>query len=244
MTTLKTLLLDIETAPGLGFAWEKYETNIIEFVKDWYMLSFTVKWLDDTKIHTYALCDFPTYQKNKESDLELVRKLWDFVNEADVIVAHNGDSFDIRKMNARFIVNGLTPPAPYRTVDTKKVAKKNFSFMSNSLNDLGTLFGLGNKASTGGFKLWTDCMAGKPDAWKRMKKYNKMDVILLEKVYLHMRPWMKTHPNISIEISRINCQACGSANTQKRGFSYSKYTKYQRLQCMTCSAWSQGPVIK
>ena len=241
---LKILFLDIETAPNIGYTWEKYETNVIEFIQERYMLCFTVKWLGEQKFHTYGLPDFPDYIKDKTSDKALVVKLWDFVNEADVIVAHNVDSFDIKVMNARFIVNGLTPPSPYKTVDTKKEAKKRFSFNSNSLADLGVLFGFGGKASTGGFKLWKDCMAGLPVAWKKMKAYNKTDVALLEKIYTKLRGWVKTHPNISVCVDRAACQICGSKNTQKRGFTYSKYTKYQRLQCMDCHGWSQGSVQK
>jgi|JI102314DRNA_FD_contig_31_6050940_length_945_multi_2_in_0_out_0_1 DNA polymerase elongation subunit (family B) len=241
---LKTLFLDIETAPNLGYTWQKYETNVIEFVQERYMLCFTVKWLDDSKYHTFGLPDFPDYTKDPKSDKALMTKLWDFVNEADVIVAHNGDSFDIKIMNTRFIVNGFTPPSPYKTVDTKKEAKKKFGFNSNSLNDLGQLFGFGKKADTGGFKLWTGCMSGDTESWKKMKKYNKIDVALLEQIYLKLRGWMKNHPNVSVALDRACCQTCGSNNTQKRGFSYTKLTKYQRLQCMDCHSWSQGVVVK
>jgi hypothetical protein len=236
-------MLDIETAPNLGWTWEKYETNVIEFVEERYMLCFTVKWLDG-KSFTYGLPDFAGYSKNPKSDKELVLKLKEFVDEADVIVAHNGDSFDIKIMNARFIVNGLMPPSPYKTVDTKKETKKKFGFNSNSLNELCTVFGIGNKASTGGFKLWKDCMAGKAEAWKKMKKYNKVDVMLLEQLYLKLRPWMKSHPNTAIHVGKLACQVCASTNTQKRGTSFSKYTKYQRIQCQDCGSWSQGPVEK
>lgn len=29
------------------------------------------------------------------------------VNQADIVVTHNGDKFDLPKINSRFIVNGL-----------------------------------------------------------------------------------------------------------------------------------------
>jgi DNA polymerase elongation subunit (family B) len=241
---LKVLFFDVETAPNIGYTWDKYETNVIEFLKERYMLCFTVKWLDENKAHTFGLPDFSEYRKDKTSDKSLVLKLWEYINEADIIVAHNGDSFDVKVMNTRFIVNGLTPPSPYKTVDTRKEARKRFGFSSNSLNDLGGVLGLGKKLSTGGFKLWKDCMEGKSDAWKKMKKYNKIDVLLLEQVYLKLRPWMKTHPNVAVCIDRTACHSCGSTNTQRRGYSYSKFTKYQRIQCTSCGSWSQGPVEK
>jgi hypothetical protein len=241
---LKVLFLDIETTPNLGYCWGKYEQNIIQFEKESHMLCFTAKWLGSNKTIIYGLPDFPDYEKNKESDKELVRKLWDLLDEADIVVAHNGDSFDIKKTNARLVVNGLNPPSPYRTVDTKKVAKKHFMFNSNSLNDLGQLLGLGKKLPTGGFKLWLDCMAGDLNAWKKMKSYNKQDVLLLEKVYLKLRSWTKNHPNVGVNISKETCHICGSSNIQKRGFNYCKVTKYQRYHCKSCGGWSQGSIEK
>jgi len=241
---LKILLLDIETAPLIGFSWERYDTNLLEVVRDRYMLCFTVKWLDEKKYHTYSLPDFPSYLKDKENDKELVTKLWDFMNEADVIVGHYCDGFDVKVTNARFIVNGLLPPSTYRTVDTLKEAKKKFKFSSNKLDDLGHALGLGRKLSTGGFKLWKECMEGKDAAWKKMTSYNKMDVTLLEKVYLKIRPWIKNHPNIGILVDKLACHCCASKNTQRRGYNYTKLTKYIRYLCKDCGSWSQGTMEK
>lgn len=241
---LKVLFLDIETAPNIGYTWSKYETNVIEFIKERYMLCYTVKWLDDKKVITEGLPDFPEYKKDKTDDSALVKKLWEYVDEADVIVAHNGDKFDIKVMNARFLVNGLLPPSPYKTIDTLKEARKRFSFNSNKLTDLGQVLKLGKKLETGGFQLWKDCMAGITKAWNKMQRYNKIDVLLLEKVYFKLRPWMATHPNVGINIDRYACIQCGSKKTQKRGFSYAKVYKYQRYHCQDCGGWSSAPIVK
>lgn len=242
---LKILLFDVETAPNIGYTWEKYETNVIEFIKERYLLTFTAKWLGDSKLTTLGLDDFPGYSKNKECDKELCIKLWEMIDEADVVIGHNSDSFDIKVMNTRFVVNGLLPPSPYRTVDTRKEARKRFGFSSNSLNDLCTLLGIGGKHPTGGFKLWKECMAGDSKAWKKMKKYNKIDVLLLEQLYLKLRPWMKTHPNTAIlKEDRCACHICASTNTQRRGTIYNKVTKYQRIFCNDCGSWTQGPIDK
>jgi len=244
MTKLKILYLDIETAPSLGWVWGKYEQDVIDFDREWYMLCFTAKWSDSNKYITYGLIDFPEYEKDPMDDKALMRKLWDLIDEADIVVGHNGDNFDIKKMNSRFIVNGMVPPSPYRTVDTKKVARKYFGFNSNKLDDLGKTLNLGKKLPTGGFTLWKKCMEGDKAAWKKMKSYNKQDVALLEKIYLRMRPWMKNHPNIGINVDKIACHACGSTNTQKRGYNYTKLTRFQRMCCIDCGAWSQTNAVK
>lgn len=241
---LKVLIFDIETAPNIGYTWTKYETTVIKFLQERYMLCFAAKWLDEKQTKVYALPDYKGYSKDKTNDKELVKKLWELIDEADVVVAHNGDKFDIRIMNARFIANGLTPPSPYKTVDTKKIASRKFGFNSNKLDDLGTVLGLGKKLPTGGFELWEGCMAGNAAAWNKMKKYNKMDVVLLEKVYKSLRPWAPSHPNIGINRGRHACINCGSTNTQNRGYSYAKFHKYQRFQCKDCYAWGSAPIKK
>jgi hypothetical protein len=44
------------------------------------------------------------------------------MDEADIICAHNGDAFDIKKINSRLITNGFKPPSPFKTIDTLKAA--------------------------------------------------------------------------------------------------------------------------
>ncbi len=175
----KILLFDVETAPNLSYTWGKWEQDVIAFKNEWYLMSFAWKYLGDKKTQVLSLADFPGYKKNPTDDRLLVRALWSHFDNADVIIAHNGDAFDIKKANARFVYHKLVPPSPYKQIDTKKVAKKYFNFNSNSLNDLGQYFKIGKKLSTGGFDLWLGCMAGDKASWKTMCEYNKQDVELL-----------------------------------------------------------------
>lgn len=237
----KILLFDIETAPNLGYIWGKYEQNVLDYTSEWYMMSFAYKWLGDTKVVCHALPEYKTYRKDKEDDSELVKDLHKLFDEADLIIAHNGDDFDVKKANARFIYHGLNPPAPYKTVDTKKIAKNSFKFNSNSLNDLGQHLGLGEKAPTGGFGLWKGCMSGDEKSWSTMIKYNKQDVVLLEQVYLKLRPWHKTHPNLGHFTEEIHsCPKCNGSHLQSRGYSKTLSSIYRRFQCQDCGAWSRA----
>jgi DNA polymerase elongation subunit (family B) len=224
--------------------WEKYETNVIDFKQDWYLLCFAAKWLDG-KFITKALPDFPGYKAGSENDKHLVKELWKLFDEADILIAHNGDQFDIRKANARFAYYNLPPPSPYKTVDTLKVARRYFNFTSNKLDDLGKQLGYGRKLVHTGFNLWQGCMHGDPAAWKKMIAYNKRDVELLEKIYKHFLPWITNHPNIST-LSEIpnGCPNCASRNLMKRGFGFTKSGKYPRYQCNDCLSWSHGPSQK
>ena len=240
-TNAKVLLMDIETAPNLGYTWGKYEQNIIEFERDWYMLCFAAKWLDSKSVMTSALPDFSLYKKDKENDKEVVKALWKLFDEAEVLIAHNGNRFDIKKANARFLALGMNPPSPYQKVDTLSEARKYFKFDSNKLDDLGKYLGVGRKADTGGWSLWKGCMEGKPSSWKKMIKYNKQDVTLLEDVYLKLRPWINNHPNMNLLDNKTKlCPKCGSSKVQKRGFSYTTISTFQRWQCQSCKGWSRS----
>ena len=132
--------------------------------------------------HVTSLVDFPSaYKKDPENDSSLVKALWDLIDEADVVIAHNGDKFDMRKANARFVAHGLGPASPVKQVDTLKVARRYFMFNSNKLDHLGAHLGLGRKVDTGGFETWAGCMRGDMKFWKRMTKYAKQDVDLYAK---------------------------------------------------------------
>lgn len=237
-TKPKILLFDIETAPSLGWVWGKWEQNVLDFQQEWYMLSFVAKWLNGKTI-TAALPDFRGYKKNPENDKELAKKLWNLFDEADILIAHNGDKFDIKKANARFTFHKLPPPSPYKSIDTLKVARRHFNFTSNKLDDLGKYLGYGRKLTHTGFHLWQGCMKGDKKAWKKMVQYNKRDVELLEKIYLHFRPWITNHANLAIHTDAKVCPRCQSKNLQSRGFGFSNNAKYRRFRCNDCGGWSK-----
>ena len=241
----KILLLDIETAPSLSYIWSLYtEVMSMDFViDDWYILCWSAKWLGEKELISSSLTDFPaTYKKDIQDDKEVMKKLWKLLDEADIMVAHNGKKFDRKKVNTRFMIHGMPPPSPYKIVDTLLIARAHFAFTSNKLGDLSVFLGLGKKVKTGGFELWKACLQGIESAWNKMIKYCKKDVILLEKVYLKLRAWDSLHPNMGIfEDGEIKmCPKCGS-NVRKEGFTYTNVSKFQRYQCKNkkCNAWSR-----
>lgn len=242
----KILLLDIENAPNLGYVWAKYEQDVLSYEKEWYMLSFAYKWLGEKTTRCKALPNYKGYTRDKEDDSFLLYDLWNLLDEADIVIGHNVDRFDIRKINARFLKHGMNPPSYYRTVDTVKLARKHFMLNSNKLNDLAGYLNLGKKAPTGGFQLWLDCMAGKASAWKQMIAYNKQDVDLLEDVYMVLRKWATNHPNVNlVKDHNDGCPICGGKkDIQKRGFRYSKTGKAQAYQHLSCGGWFHGPYKK
>lgn len=242
---MKILLLDIETTPNISYTWGKYEQDVIAFLQESYILSISYKWLGDKKVQAKALPNFSGYTKNRNNDKKLIEFIWELLDEADIVIAQNGDRFDLRKINARFLYHGLTPPSPYKTVDTLKLVRKYFMLNSNRLGDVAKYLGIGGKVETGGHRLWLDCMAGIPKAWTKMIEYNKQDVVLLEEVYMVLRTWATNHPNLNhLQGTTHSCPNCGSDKVTRRGFGFTKTRKYQRFQCNECHAWSSGETIK
>lgn len=229
---MRVYLIDIETTPNLGYTWGKWEQSVIEFYKEWELLSFAYKELDKGGVRCLARPDHPG-----KNDRRLVEAVWKVLNEADVLIGHNIDDFDNRKLRAKFLEHGLRPPTPYKTIDTKKIAKSQFAFNSNSLNDLAKTLGLGKKADTGGFDLWLGCMAGDRKSWAKMIAYNKHDVVLLEKVYERMKAWYPGHPNLALIARREGCPVCASERVQRRGFQVLKLRRNARFHCQECGHW-------
>ncbi len=235
----KVLFFDIETAPNLSYVWGQWEQNVLHNVKEWEILSFAYKWAGTNRIKAEGRY----HQKRGERDL--VEKLWHLFNDADIIIAHNGDAFDIKKCNSKFVEYSFPPPSFYKTVDTLKVARRYFKFNSNKLDDLGRTLGVGRKVLHNGFDLWLGCINEDPKSWKKLLTYNKQDVALLENVYNVLRSWMTNHPNSNvISGTTHNCPVCHSDKVQRRGTYMTRVNKYQRYQCLDCGAWSHGELIK
>ena len=229
------LLFDIETRPILGYVWGLYEQDVIAVKEHTSIMCFAYKWVGE-KIQVKGLIDC----KNKKSDKELIEDLWELFDKADIIIAQNGDNFDIKKVNTRFAFYKFSPPSPYKTIDTLKQARKHFGFESNKLDDLGEFLGLGRKVKHEGFEMWIGCIAGKRKWWDKMKQYNLQDVKLLERVYLRLRPYIKNTPNLSVFLG-IVCPKCGSKDLNSRGFNYTQTGKYRRFYCKKCHGWNQSP---
>lgn len=235
------LFLDIETAPDVVWTWGVYQANAIAVKEHWYVLAFAAKWRKQGAFIVRGLCDYPGYKGGSSTERALLKELHGLLSEADMVVAHNGANFDIRKINARFIAHGMTPPPPYKIVDTKRDLVKVANFSSNRLNWLCKQLGLGRKTMEHqDWKLWEDCMTGSETAWRKMKAYNKHDVVLLQELYEILSPWID-QPVTSTYAGYGRCSnpACRSKKLEKRGVARSRTRTYQRFQCMDCGAWNR-----
>lgn len=239
---MKTLILDVETAPILGYVWGLWENNLgLEQIKcDWYIIAWSAKWAGESEI----FYEDQRGRKNIEDDKDLLKGIWKLLHEADVIVTQNGKSFDIKKLNSRFILNGFKPYSMPKHIDVLRLAKAKFGFTSNKLeymtHKLCTKYKKQKHKLFPGFELWKGCLSGDPRAWKEMEKYNKYDVLALEELYYILRPWDSTNQLGSLKSNPEACD-CGSTNFVKNGYHHTATGKHLRVRCKDCGKTFRAP---
>lgn len=234
----KVLIVDIETAPILGYVWQLWDQNVgLNQIKaDWYILSWSAKWLGETQV----MYSDQRKAANIEDDKALLKGIWKLLDETDVVIWQNGRNFDHKKLNARFILNGMQPPSSYKHIDTLEIAKRHFGFTSNKLeymsSKLCTKYKKQDHKEFPGFEMWRECLAGNQAAWKAMEKYNKYDVLALEELYTKLIPWDNSvNFNVWTDSETPVCK-CGSEDFQKRGFTVTNTGKFQKYRCNQCGS--------
>lgn len=232
---MKILLLDIETSPNVAHVWGLWQQNVgtNQLLESSEVMCWAARWYGEREVMFMS-----SYTSSHTSMISGMHSLLD---DADVVIHYNGKKFDIPTLNKEFVLLGYAPPSPYKQIDLLRVVRSNFKFPSNKLDYVAQRLGLGKKVKHEGHELWIKCMNKDPQAWKKMERYNKQDVVLLEKVYNKLLPWIKSHPNHNLydDVERV-CPSCGSNHLTKRGLARTIGGVYQRYQCFNCGSWSQG----
>ncbi len=228
----RILILDIETKPIAAYVWRLWDQNVglNQIIDNGGIMCVGAKWLGEPEVFLYS-----EWEHGKQAMLEAVHGL---ISEADAVLTYNGDRFDLPKLAGEFLLVGLQPPPPVTSIDVLKAIKK-LGFISGKLAFVGPLLAGADKIKHEGFDLWTKVMAGNGPAQRRMERYCKQDVKLLEKVYKKVKPYIRNHPHLG-EVGKTSCGACGSTHTQSRGYRRTKAFRIQRLQCQACGSWSDG----
>lgn len=241
----KIVTLDIETAPLESYHWGLWDQNIglNQINVEWTILSFSAKWLGKKEVE--YMDTGGRGAQHVRDDAKLLQRLWEILDEADFVITQNGKSFDIKKINTRLLLTGIKPYSPIKVIDTKIIAKKHFSFTSNRLEWMSEHITNTKKdkhKKFPGFELWEQCLKDNPDAWYEMKKYNILDTVATEELYLKLRPWIEGHPNMGVysECEDMICPKCSSKNVQKRGKAYTQSGEYHRFQCTDCGGWARS----
>ena len=239
----KVLIFDIETLPIVAYVWGVWQENIpaARIIKDWCVLSWSAKWLDDDKIMSDVLTSKEAKERN---DKRLVSSFWKLLEEADVVVTQNGKKFDIKKMNTRFWKHKLGRPSSYKVIDTLTAAKSAFGLTFNGQDFMAEFLDIQQKLHTD-FQLWAACDRGESVALKYMLDYNEHDVRMLEQIYLEMREWIPNHPNLDLYAKIGNvCPVCLQNDFSEIGVYSTNTRQYREYRCKCDAIWHDTKMIK
>lgn len=207
-TKRRRLFFDIETSPNIGLFWEagfKKNIDYSNIIQERAIICICYKWEEEKEV--YAL-----QWDSKQNDKAMLQKFIEVANQANELVGHNGDKFDLAWIRTRCLYHKIDMFPKYTTIDTLKVARSKFKFNSNRLNYIADFLGIGQKIKTE-YSLWKDILLKKDKvAMDKMIKYCKKDVVLLEQVHKalskHIEP--KTHYGVIFGQDRGSCPECGS----------------------------------
>jgi DNA polymerase elongation subunit (family B) len=233
MSQIKRLFFDIETSPNIGLFWTAgFKLNITpeSIIKERAIICICYKWAGEDKV--YSL-----HWDTNQDDKKLLEKFIAVANEADELVGHNGDRFDLPWIRTRCLFHRIPVFPTYTTLDTLKNARSKFKFNSNKLDYIAKFLGIGQKTHTG-YDLWKKVVLDKDkESLAYMIEYCKNDVELLEQVYNEMSTYIpsKTHHGVANGGEKYSCPECGS-NDMK--FSQKRYTAAGtpriQMQCNSC----------
>jgi DNA polymerase elongation subunit (family B) len=237
----RILFCDIEISPVIATTWDLYPKalSINNILKDWYLISAAWKWAGEKTVHAVSAA-------KPHDDKMAVKALRDVVAKADIVVGHNLDKFDLKKLNSRIITHNLAPLPQVSTVDTLKEVKRVATFTSHKLDYLSKVLN-GKRKIHVDYELWLQVLAGSKKALAKMVTYNKVDVIRTEELYNRLLPYMKNHPHVGVMLGkdrRLSCNKCGSTDIKRNGIRITAAgMKKQEIQCMHCFSYSRIPLI-
>lgn len=248
MSKPRILVFDIETSPMIAYVWGRRDVNIAlnQIKQEPAIIAWAAKWLDAS----VSTVEYRDQRKAKDitDDRAILAGLWQLLDEADIVITQNGQSFDSPKLNARFIMHGMKPPSPYKHLDTYRIARRVASFTSNKLeyltDKLCTKYKKLDHKKFPGQSLWTECLAGNLDAWDEMKRYNIHDVLATEELYNKLKGWIPDSMAHAY-YTKGECRVCGPGTTMwHKGFEIKKTGRYHRYQCQQCFKWTTGEKVK
>ena len=112
----------------------------------------------------------------KWDDKRILGRLQELMASADLLAGHNVDRFDVKRANARFLLNGIEPVIGKKTLDTLKIARSKFAFESNKLDYISQRLGFRPKDDIRNEDWNRIVSTGDEKTLRKVLKYNKGDV--------------------------------------------------------------------
>lgn len=236
VTKRKRLFIDIETSPNIGMFWEagyKKSISYENIIHERKIICICYKWEGEREVKSLAW-------DNRQNDRKMLQEFSKIAMEADEIVAHNGDKFDIKWFKTRMLYHRIPFPPSIITIDTLKIARKHFKFNSNKLNYISKFLGFGGKLSTK-YDWWIKITLKNDRKYlEMMVRYCKRDVKELEHVFQEFRPYIlsSTHYGVIFGAHKYSCPECGSDDVIKYGKRVTPTGMVkQKIMCKTCGVF-------
>lgn len=239
--TPKIFIFDLEMAPMEVYAWQTGKQYISHdrILKPKSIISWAGKWLDSDEIVSHKVTRQEAIDRE---DGRIMKKLWKYMDKAQVLIGHNMKGFDRKEANTSFTLNDMSPPSPYKIIDTLKEARKHFSFASNTLDYL-TYLTCDEEKKKVHFPLWHRCVneSGKDNnrALGDMETYNRQDIRATEDLFYKLRPWMSmSGVNLALFCEgdiEGRCGKCTSRDiTLSDNYYYTTVNRYKTYRCNHC----------
>ena len=130
-TKRRRLFFDIETSYCIGKFWRPGSKVFISsdnIIKHASIICICYKWEGEKEIYSLD------WGLNKQDDKSQLVKFIKVANQADEIVGHNGDKFDLPWVRTRCLLHKIEVFPKYKTIDTLKISRSKFRFPDNKLN--------------------------------------------------------------------------------------------------------------
>lgn len=204
----------LEWPRNISFAWNWYHESRVNFVAEW----------------------------DEGGADEMHRKAWDVYDRAQIVIGHNIDGFDTKKLRSAWSRLGLTPPSPYKSVDTLKVHRREFGDESNTLDAICKRLGIVAKTDRYDVDVARAAIAGNKAAQTRLRRYNCGDVAANKGLYDWQRPWHAGHPHSVIGTidDRATCNSCWGDDLEPNGYTLANLILYRLFRCRACGANVKG----
>jgi len=132
--------------------------------------------------------------------------------------------------------HGLEIPPNIPLQDPYWTVKSNLRLSSKSLQNTAYFLKLDREKTPVERRIWRRAGVGHMPSLKYIVDHCEADVLVLEELYMRLRPLMRTHFRLSDDMGK--CRYCNSPKLQSRGRAVTKNKAPQRrVQCTGCGGW-------
>lgn len=153
---------------------------------------------DPQEIKTFRADEYPAWKAGRRSDdYEITAEIMAYLEQFDVLVAHNGVKFDLPFIRTRALAHGLPPLHPLKIVDPVLTARKALRMQSNSLDAIAKHLGAPDQKTPLLPETWARAMMDEDrSAMDSIVEHCIADVKVLDYVAHSIRGYVKTIDSI------------------------------------------------